>query len=176
MNRPPDPPQRPAKDGRRIIPWLRLIAVVPLCTMCGEDHPAAVAGSAIWQPPYLEQVRQAGVALAEYHTAWGTDTAPYPSDIRQLDTMGITGDLGALLSLRPEHRGDWLYFSAADAENADAPLLISPPLRHGPQPPVRILLTTSGRVDVRTPEETDAVIRSSPVPPDRVPSTAADGF
>jgi hypothetical protein len=116
-------------------------------------------------------VREMGAALKEYNTIRGTDTAPYPSDIRQLDGMGITSDINRLLSIgAADGGGDWLYFWSADSENPSAPLLISPALRG--ERPLHILLTTDGAVHTVEPSAVEETVRSSPNPPYHIPAPA----
>ena len=121
---------------------------------------------------YVENVRQIGKALVEFNTKQGTDTAPYPSDIRQLEAMGYTTDISELLAVRNQHAGDWLYFWAADAEDPSATLLISPPLNRRPDDPDanRLLLTTGGAVRIVEPYVVDAALKASPEPPEKVPA------
>jgi len=121
---------------------------------------------------YMANVRQIGVALGTFNVEQGTDTAPYPSDIRQLDPMGYTTNVGELLTVQRPHAGDWLYFWAADAEDPSAALLISPPLKSHPADvnADHILLTTSGAVRVVEPYVVDAALKASPEPPEKVPA------
>ncbi len=121
---------------------------------------------------YLNNVRQIGTALVAFHQAQGTDTAPYPSDIRQLDPMGYTTNVSELLTVRRLHAGDWLYFWSADAEDPSAALLISPPLKNhlSDVNANHILLTTSGAVRVVEPYVVDAALKASPEPPVKVPA------
>ena len=122
--------------------------------------------SSMAYPAYEVAVREIGTALIEYNTTHGTDTAPYPSDIRQLDGMGITSNIDKLLSVHPEDAGDWLYFWAADSENPSAPLLISPAL--GDERPGHILLTVDGAVRIVDPAFVAEAARSSLEPPYKV--------
>jgi hypothetical protein len=121
---------------------------------------------------YLNNVRQIGTALVAFHQAQGTDTAPYPSDIRQLDPMGYTTNVSELLTVQRRHAGDWLYFWSADAEDPSAALLISPSLkRHLSDVNANhILLTTSGAVRIVEPYVVDAALKASPEPPVKVPA------
>lgn len=121
---------------------------------------------------YLNNVRQIGTALVAFHQAQGTDTAPYPSDIRQLDPMGYTTNVSELLTVRKQHAGDWLYFWSADSEDPSAALLISPPLkRHvGDVDANSVLLTTSGAVRIVEPYVVDAALKASAEPPVKVPA------
>jgi len=121
---------------------------------------------------YLNNVRQIGAALVAFHQAQGTDTAPYPSDIRQLDPMGYTTNVSELLTVRRQHAGDWLYFWAADAEDPSAALLISPPMKSHPADvnANHILLTTSGAVRIVEPYVVDAALKATPEPPVKVPA------
>lgn len=113
-------------------------------------------------------VRQIGFALSEYNLEHGTDTAPYPSDIRQLDSIGITTNIDTLLAIPPSPSGtagEWLYFSAADSENPAAPLLISPPLSQK-----SVVLKVDLSVTTLRQSDVDALVKSSPVPPDKIPA------
>ncbi len=130
---------------------------------------------AVLRPEEVEQQRRClfnGTkiwrALNEFHETRGTDTEPYPADLRQMDPLGITDDMGSLLAVKPEFAGDWLYFSAADPENRAAPLLISPPLvvkdgRVGLKE--RLVVSVGGAVQMMTADEVEKQIASSPVPP-----------
>lgn len=112
-------------------------------------------------------------ALNEFQKNRGTDTEPYPADIRQLDQIGITSDIGSLLELKRQFAGDWLYFSAADPENGNAPLLISPSLVN-PSRRVGIkqhlVMTVDGSIQLLSPKETQKRIESSSTLPNRVHS------
>lgn len=129
------------------------------------------------QPAEVEQQRLAIFnslkiwnALKEFQTRQGTDTAPYPSDIHQLDEMGITHDIRSLLTLKPQFAGDWLYFSAADSEDPAAPLLVSPRLAaqdRSPALPQQLVMTVSGAIQIKTPLEAQKLIDASPTPPVR---------
>jgi type II secretory pathway pseudopilin PulG len=121
---------------------------------------------------YLNNVRQIGTALMAFHQDQGTDTAPYPSDIRQLDPMGYTTNVSELLAVRKLHAGDWYYFWSADAEDPSAALLISPPLKTKPSDvdANHILLTTAGAVRTVEPYVVDAALKASPEPPVKVPA------
>jgi len=120
----------------------------------------------------MGNVRQIGAALGAFHTDQGTDTAPYPSDIRQLDSMGYTTNVSALLEVQAKHRGDWLYFWAADSEDPSAALLISPQLKSSPGDvdANHVLLTTAGAVRLVEPYVVDAALKASPEPPVKVPA------
>lgn len=121
---------------------------------------------------YIAHVRQIGAAMVAYHQEQGTDTAPYPSDIRQLDSIGYTTNLDELLTVKRQHAGDWLYFWTADSEDPNAALLISPALKRRPeeQDAKQILLTTSGAVRIVEPYVVDAALKDSPEPPLKVPA------
>lgn len=117
-------------------------------------------------------VRQIWIGLNDFQQAQGTDTAPYPSDIHQLDSMGFTTNIGELLSVKPSHAGDWLYFSAADSENPSALLLVSPAIGRNPSSPQaeHITLTVDGTTSVQRWSAIENLIKESPTPPDRVPA------
>jgi hypothetical protein len=111
--------------------------------------------------------------LHEFQTTRGTDTAPYPSDIRQLDEMGITEDIRSLLKLDPKFAGDWTYFWAADSENKAAPLLISPRLAAKDRSSALkqyLLINVGGSIQLVTPPERERAVRSSPTAPIPIPS------
>lgn len=120
----------------------------------------------------LTNVREIWKGLNEYQTAQATDTAPYPSDIRQLDSMGFTTNVEELLSLRAEYAGDWLYFSAADSENPSALLLVSPDIgyKHSPSGAGHVVLTVDGTAAIWPWEQVEKRMKESPVPPDRIPA------
>jgi hypothetical protein len=120
----------------------------------------------------LINVREIWKGLNEYQTAQGTDTAPYPSDIRQLDSMGFTTNIEELLSLRTEYAGDWLYFYAADSENPSALLLVSPDIGHkqSPSGAGHVVLTVDGTAAIRSWDDVEKRMKESPVPPDRIPA------
>lgn len=120
----------------------------------------------------LVNVRQISGGLNEFQTTQGTDTAPYPSDIRQLDSMGITSNIEELLSVRPNYAGDWLYFSAADSENPSALLLVSPAIgpKRTPAEREHIVLTVDGTTTIHRWKLIEKQIQESPVPPDHIPA------
>lgn len=114
-------------------------------------------------------VRLIGSALVSYNIEHGTDTAPWPSDIRQLDSMGITTNISDLLKIRGSGQrkpGSWLYFSAADSENSSAVLLISPLIRTK-----HVVLYTDSSIDTIRKDELQSLISAQPVPPDPIPET-----
>jgi hypothetical protein len=115
-------------------------------------------------------VRLIGSALLTFNIEHGTDTAPYPSDLRQLDSMGITTNIRHLLEVSDRgpngKRGDWLYFSAADSENPSAVLLISPLIRTK-----HIVLHADMSVSRISKRELQSLISAQPVPPDSIPET-----
>lgn len=120
----------------------------------------------------LTNVREIWKGLNEYQTNQATDTAPYPSDIRQLDSMGFTTNVEELLSLRAEYAGDWLYFWAADSENPSALLLVSPDIghEHSPSKAGHVALTVDGTAAIWPWELVEKRMKESPVPPDRIPA------
>jgi len=124
------------------------------------------------QTKCMINVREIWTGLNEFQTTQGTDTAPYPSDIRQLDSMGFTTNVEELLSLQPEYAGDWLYFSAADSENPSALLLVSPNIgpKHSPIGGGRVTLTVDGKAAIWTWEQVEKRMKESPVPPDHIPA------
>ena len=121
----------------------------------------------------LTNVREIWKGLNEYQTNQATDTAPYPSDIRQLDSLGFTTNIEELLSLRAEYAGDWLYFSAADSENPSALLLVSPDIghKHSPSKAGHVALTVDGTAAIWSWELVEKRMKESPVPPDRIPAS-----
>lgn len=120
----------------------------------------------------ITNVRQISGGLDEFQTTQGTDTAPYPSDIRQLDSFGITTNIEELLSVRSDYAGDWLYFSAADSENPSALLLVSPAIgpKRTPAESEHIVLTVDGATTVHRWKQIEKQIQESPTPPDRIPA------
>ena len=120
----------------------------------------------------MNNVRQIWTGLNEYQTTQGTDTAPYPSDIRQLDSMGFTTNIETLLLVKPTDTGDWLYFSAADSENPSALLLVSPAIGHksNSSRAEHVTLTVDGTTTVRRWKQVEKMIKDSPVPPDHIPA------
>ena len=100
-----------------------------------------------------------------YQFEKGTDTAPFPSDIHQLESMGYVSGVEQCLTVKKKHAGDWLYFSTADSENPAFPLLISP--RIGVK---RLLLKVDGTVKEVAEAETQNAIKLSPVEPTRLPA------
>ena len=120
----------------------------------------------------IANVREIWTGLNEYQTTQGTDTAPYPSDIHQLNPMGITTNIGALLSVKPSYAGEWLYFSAADSENPSALLLVSPAIgpNRSSSRAEHVTLTVDGTTSVQRWEQVEKLIKESPVPPDRIPA------
>jgi hypothetical protein len=121
---------------------------------------------------YSANVRQISVALTQYQAEHGTDTAPYPSDIRQLDSMGITTNIDTLLTVSKQNPGDWLYFSAADSENPDAPLLVSPPVGNPAQPASLdyVFLNVGGAVRIVEPYVVEEALKNATVPPEKIPA------
>lgn len=121
---------------------------------------------------YFRNARQIGLGLMDFHEEQGTDTAPYPSDLRQLESMGYVHDLDGLLTVGKKHAGDWLYFWAADAEDPEAVLLISPPLgkKPGDADANSILLTTSGAVRTVEPYVVHKALETTPEPPVKIPA------
>lgn len=121
---------------------------------------------------YVGNVQIIGEALVDFNQNQGTDTASYPSDIRQLDSLGYTTNINELLTVRSQHHGDWLYFWAADSEDPSAALLISPPLVQKPNDPdaKHVLLTTGGAVRIVEPYVVDGALKASPEPPVKVPA------
>lgn len=115
-------------------------------------------------------VRLIGSSLLTYNMEHGTDTAPYPSDIRQLDSMGITSNITELLKIPGRDGktppGNWLYFSAADSENPSAPLLISPLIRSK-----HVVLYTDMSTATLNKSELTSVISAAPVAPEQIPET-----
>lgn len=122
------------------------------------------------QTKCLMNVRQIWSGLNDFQTTQGTDTAPYPSDIHQLDSTGFTTNIGDLLSVKPTYAGDWLYFSAADSENPSALLLVSPAIGSARLSPKaeHITLTVDGTTSVQRWNTIEKLIMESPVPPDRI--------
>jgi len=110
-----------------------------------------------------QNMRELGSALRQFHLENGTDTAPYPSDIRQLESMGFTTNIEELLKFGDTDNPKWLYFSAADSENGSAPLLISPSIRNR-----RLVLRIDQSVAPIREDQLGDLINSSPVPPDEV--------
>jgi competence protein ComGC len=72
----------------------------------------------------MSHVRSIGFALADYQAEHDS----YPPDLKMLETKGTIADVDPLLKVRADKGGDWLYFPKADSKNADAILLISPPV------------------------------------------------
>lgn len=114
---------------------------------------------------YQTNMQTLSIGFKAYQIEKGTDTAPYPSDIRQLESMGYVDRIESCLTVKKKHAGDWLYFSTADSENPDEPLLISPKLGNK-----RLLLEVDG--NIREVDEAQAAdITNNPaVPPTRVPA------
>lgn len=117
-----------------------------------------------------EQIGEIGLSLNTFHLEQGTDTAPYPSDLRQLESMGFITNLSELLRVPDRgptgQHGDWLYFSAADSENPEAVLLISPAIRTW-----HVVLRTDLSVDTIRKDQLQGLINAQPVPPDPIPET-----
>lgn len=124
------------------------------------------------QATCMINVHEIWIGLDDFKTSQGTDTAPYPSDIHQLDSMGFTTNIRDLLSVDPKHAGDWLYFSAADSEDPSALLLVSPAIgpNHALTRAKHITLTVDGTTSVQPWNAVEKLIKESPVPPDRVPA------
>ena len=124
------------------------------------------------QVKYMGNVRQIHLALQQYQIENGTDTAPYPSDVRQLDALGFTTNINELLTVSPRNAGDWLYFSAADSENPDAPLLISPGLgsRATPASLDHVFLNVGGSVRIVEPYVVAEAVKKSLVAPEKIPA------
>jgi len=132
------------------------------------------------QPDEIEQQRlmlfnglKIWRALHEFQKKHGTDTAPFPSDIHQLDEMGVTDDIRSLLAVKPQFAGDWLYFSAADSENKQAPLFVSPILSRKTGPPHlqrQLVVTVGGSVQILDSEAAEKRVKESPTPPERFPA------
>ena len=143
--------------------------VVPVISVSRAKHRARQLREEIRREisPTERNMLQLGAALQQFQLENGTDTAPYPSDIRQLESMGFITDIEALLEIRSSEKviGDWLYFWAADSENGSAPLLISPMIGTS-----YLVLRVNGNVDVVHQSRLEHVIQSSPVPTDKVPS------
>lgn len=74
----------------------------------------------------ISKMRQIGLALMEYQAEKGTDAAPFPTDLKELDTLGITTNIDELLKVSRGDSGEWLYFPTADPKDPAATLLISP--------------------------------------------------
>ncbi len=74
----------------------------------------------------ISNVRQIGLALMEYQAEHGTDGAPFPPDLKQLDSLGITTTIDQLLKVSGSNMGEWLYFPTADPATPSATLMIAP--------------------------------------------------
>ncbi len=74
----------------------------------------------------INNVRQIGLALMEYQAEHGADGAPFPPDLKQLDSLGITTNIDQLLTVSGSNMGEWLYFPTADPATPSATLLIAP--------------------------------------------------
>ena len=72
------------------------------------------------------KMRQICLALNEYHAENGTDAAPFPTDLKQLDTLGITTNIDELLKVSRGSSDGWLYDPNAEPKNPSATLLIAP--------------------------------------------------
>lgn len=114
---------------------------------------------------YTSHLREIGMGLAEYQSGQGTKAAPYPADIRQLETMGLTPDVTRLLTVKERHSGGWLYFSTADPANPAAPLLISP--RVGRK---YLALKVDQSITPLSQRQADELIASSPTPALAIPA------
>lgn len=114
---------------------------------------------------YTNNIREIGMGLAEYQDKHGTGTAPYPSDIRQLEMLGLVNDMSRLLTVKKHRIGDWRYFSAADPGDPAAPLLISP--RVGTK---YLTLKVDQSVTPLSQKQTDELIASSPAPGLAIPA------
>lgn len=156
--------------------WLgygSLVLVLACALLAGLLTPLIIRQQhKIVETDYTDNVRLIGTALTAFQRDQGTDTAPYPSDIRQLDPMGYTTNVSELLTVRKNHAGDWLYFWSADPEDASAALLISPPLKQNPadEDAGSIMLTTSGAVRIVEPYVVDAALKATAEPPVKVPA------
>lgn len=147
--------------------------ILGLSTIAGLTAPLILRQRAkADQAHCVSNVRQISGGLNEFQLTHGTDTAPYPSDIRQLDSFGITTNIEELLSVRSEYAGDWLYFSAADSENPSALLLVSPAVgpKRTPSQSEHIVLTVDGTTTIHRWQQIEKQIQESPTPPDRVPA------
>lgn len=121
----------------------------------------------------MGNVRNVGTALREFSVEHGTDTEPFPADLRQLDAMGITTNVERLLALPPFKPGaanEWLYFSAADPENGEAPLLVSPALNLD-----FVVLTVDQSVKTLRQPHLDRLVKSSPTPAVKIPAPVKAG-
>lgn len=119
--------QKAAKAGL-ILGYGSLVLIPLVAALAGLAAPLIVRtrDKDFYQNQCISNIRQLGIALAEYSETQGTDTNPFPSDLRQLDSMGITSNVERLLVVPSAQSGDWIYFWSADLENPNSVLLISP--------------------------------------------------
>lgn len=117
--------------------------------------------------PAQSGVREVLIALRDYNKDLGTDTAPYPSDIHELESRGYIESVTDALGENTYVSGDWLYFSAADSEYGAAPLLISP-LHFGEH----IVSYVDGSASDVSPEKVAEFVAQAPYPPQRIPVKA----
>jgi type II secretory pathway pseudopilin PulG len=109
----------------------------------------------------VSNVRQVGTALAQYEA----ENGQYPSDLKALDSAGITTNIDSLLAVRGSRRGEWLYFPAKGTENLSMPLLISPEIDRK-----RIVLQKDQSVDILPQSKADTLILSAGISPVRIPA------
>jgi len=120
--------QKAAKAGL-ILGYGSLVLIPVVAALAGLAAPLVIrVRHKSEQTACMVNVRQIGVALTEYQAQRGTDTNPYPSDLKQLESMGILTDVDDLLSLPTTRTGEWIYFWSADPSDPGALLLVSPPI------------------------------------------------
>ncbi len=160
-----DPSRKAAKIG--LIFGYGAIALIPIiAAVAGLLAPLVIRQRNMADQALLtNNTRQIGLALTEYEAGHGTVEEPYPADLAELQSLGLTTNLEELLSVRSVHAGDWIYFPSADSRSGAATLLISPSIGGK----VAMLSVDMG-VRLLPDQEAEEAVRSSSGPVRRIPA------